>query len=202
MKRTLYLLALALAVVTAVGYVVGKGWEEEAQMAEAEMSFVQKFNMWKRQAKNGDADAQYRLGVYFDTERTNYLHAQKWYRVAATKGQHSGAQYKLGQLYMNGRGVENDLPAAMHWFRKSANLGDARGQFFVGISYRDGWERKPNFIEAYKWFYLANKDADLVRAEDPRFDPTEALAELEKKMSRFDIEKAVELANKWRRGGK
>ena len=198
MKRFLYLLALGLAVITAVGYVVGKDWEEEQKQVAVEVSLSQQLKTWKVRSKRGDADSQYRLGEYYDRQRTDYLTAQKWYRVAATKGRHAGAQYKLGQLYLNGRGVDNDLPEAMKWFRLSANGGDARAQFFVGVSYRDGWERKPDFIEAYKWFLLSNKNAKLVLSEEERFDPREALVELDRKMSKFDRERARERAAKWR----
>ncbi len=202
MKRILYLVALLLSILTAIGYVVGKNWEKEAQKVEAEMSFGEKITMWKQRAKKGEPEYQYKLASYYDDVRKNYLDAQKWYRVAATKGQHAGAQYRLGQLYMTGRGVENDLSSAMQWFRKAASLGDVRGQFFLGIAERDGWERKPDFIEAYKWFYLSNRDAELVRKEDYRYDPVVSLAELEKVMSQFNIERAVERAKNWKPVGK
>lgn len=197
MKRTLYLIALALAVFTAIAYVIGKGWEEEAKVQHVEMTKVQKIKMWFKLAKEGDPDAQYALGHYYESDRLDYLNAQKWFRVAATKGQHAGAQYKLAQLYLNGRGVENNLPNAMKWFRLSADGGDPRGQYFLGVAHRDGWERKPDFIEAYKWFLLANRDPDLVRGEEERFDPQEALLEMDQKMSKFDREEAQKRADKW-----
>lgn len=198
MKNFLYLLALVLGVATAIGYVVGKGWEEEAAKQHAEMSKSQRIGMWKKQAHLGDPQAQYLLGDYYEKERTDYLNAQKWYRYAAIKGQHAGAQYRLAQLYMNGRGVENNLPEAMKWFRLSAAQGEARAQFFLGVAERDGWERKADFIEAYKWFLLANRDATSVRAEDPRYDPTVALQELDAKMSKFNREEGQKRADKWR----
>lgn len=197
MKRNLYLLALALAVLTAIGYSIGKDWEKEAQVVEAQESLVDQVKRWRGQAAQGNPDAQYRLGMYFEDYRLDYLSAQKWYRVAATKGQHAGAQYKLAQLYMNGLGVENNVAVAMDWFRQSAQKGDVRAQFFMGVAHRDGWARRADFIQAYKWFLLANRDAAKVRAENERFDPTKALAEMDDKMTRFDREKARELANKW-----
>lgn len=197
MKRTLYLIALVLAVFTAVAYVIGKGWEKEAEIQKIEMTKGQKIKMWLQQAKKGDPDAQYALGLYYEKDRVDYLNAQKWFRVAATKGQHGGAQYKLAQLYLNGRGVENNLPNAMKWFRLSAEKGDARGQYFLGVAKRDGWEEKPDFIEAYKWFLLANKNPSLVSGEEERFDTAKALAEMDRKMSKFDREEAQKRADKW-----
>jgi len=198
MKRVLYLIALILAVFTAIAYVVGTGWEDEEVKVKAEMSLSKKLKMWKVKAKKGDPESQYNLGAYYETQRKDYLNAQKWYRVAATKGRHAGSQYKLAQLYMNGRGVENNLPMTMKWFRLSAAQGDARGQYFLGVAQRDGWERKNDYIEAYKWFWLANKNAELVRSEDPRFDPEDALAELDAVMSQFNRDQGIKRAKKWR----
>jgi len=197
MKIILYCVAVVLAVVTAIGYVVGKGWEEEARVGQIQLSKSQLVALWSEQAKAGDPEAQYQLGRYYDRDRVDYLTAQKWYRVAATRGNHAGAQYKLGQLYLNGRGVENNLPNAMMWFRKAAEGGDARGQYFLGVSQRDGWERKPDFIEAYKWFLLANRDPELVLGEEARFDPQKALLELDAVMSEFDRAEAQKRADKW-----
>lgn len=198
MKRILYLFALLLTIVTAIGYTIAKNREKEAQVSEVEISRTQQVRTWRMQALQGIPQAQYQLGIYYEKDRGDYLNAQKWYRVAATKGQHGGAQYKLANLYMNGQGVENNLAEAMKWFRQSAAKGDVRAQFFMGVALRDGWERKSDFIEAYKWFLLANRDAPAVRAENPRFDPMAALAELDGKMSRFDRKQARQLARSWR----
>lgn len=201
MKQFLYFLAFGLAITTAIGYVVGKGWEEDAIQAEIQMSAVKKINAIKKRARNGDGQAQYELGMHYENpngERHDYLAAQKWYRAAAGRGQHAGAKYKLGQLYLNGRGVENDLSLALEWFQRSARQGDPRGQFFLGISQRDGWQRRADFIEAYKWFLLANRNASLVLGENPNYDLSVVLAELDAKMSKFDREQAQIRASNWK----
>lgn len=197
MKRNLYLFALLLTIITAVGYTIGKNWEKEAKITQVVVDRGAQVQTWRKQAMQGNPEAQYQLGIYYEKDRTDYLNAQKWYRVAATKGQHAGAQYKLAQLYMNGLGVENNLAEAMKWFRLSSAKGDVRAQFFMGVSYRDGWERKADFIEAYKWFLLANRDAQKVREENERFDPYVALVELDRRMSKFDREQAEQMAQGW-----
>jgi len=201
MKKILYILAFGLAIITAVGYVIGKGWEEDAIQKNIETTAAKKINDIKRNAAQGDGEAQYQLGLHYENangERHDYLAAQKWYRAAASRNQHAGAKYKLGQLYLNGRGVENDLSLAMKWFTQAAHQGDPRGQFFVGISKRDGWERKQDFIEAYKWFLLANRKASIVSAENSNFDLSTALAELDRKMSSFDRKQAKKRAMAWK----
>jgi len=201
MKKILYFVAFGLAIITAVGYVVGKGWEKDAIQEDIKMVAAKKITTIKRKAAAGDGEAQYQLGLHYENvtgERHDYLAAQKWYRIAASRNQHAGAKYKLGQLYLNGRGVENELSLAMKWFTQSAYQGDARGQYFLGVSQRDGWERKQNFIDAYKWFLLANRNAALVLSENPNYDPYAAMVELERKMSKFDRKQAEKRAKAWR----
>lgn len=197
MKFKLYFLAAFLTILTALGYAVGKNMEENALIRDTEMSMAQQVKMWQAGAVAGDSESQYLYGLYFE-QRQDYLNAQKWYRVGAIRGKHGGAQYKLAQLYMNGQGVENDLNEAMKWFVASAAQGDVRAQFILGVSERDGWEGQPDRIEAYKWFLLSNRDPDKVMAEDARYNPPVALAEMDAVMSRFNREIAQKRADKWR----
>jgi TPR repeat protein len=45
--------------------------------------------------------------------------AARWYRKAADQG-HALAQYNLGLLYANGRGVAQDKAQARAWMQKAA----------------------------------------------------------------------------------
>ena len=67
---------------------------------------------WYRLAADqGDAGAQYNLGVMYDNGQgvpQNYAEAVKWYRLAADQGDAS-AQYNLGVMYDNGRGRAAEL---------------------------------------------------------------------------------------------
>ena len=40
----------------------------------------------------------------------------------------AGAQYTLGWMYCNGRGVKQDDSLAVDWYRKAAEQGDASSQ--------------------------------------------------------------------------
>jgi uncharacterized protein len=46
----------------------------------------------------------------------------KWYRLAAT-GEDSRAQYNLGWLFANGKGVAQNLVCAHMWLNEAANRG-------------------------------------------------------------------------------
>ena len=48
-------------------------------------------------------EAQYNLGIMYDSVIDNDKEAMKWYRRAAEQG-HEEAQYKLGMMYLNTEG--------------------------------------------------------------------------------------------------
>ena len=67
-------------------------------------------------AEQGDAEAQFSLGVMYATGEGIFkddAEAVRWYRLAAKQG-HASAQFNLGVRYANGAGVpEDDAEAAM-----------------------------------------------------------------------------------------
>jgi len=48
----------------------------------------------------------------------------EWYREAAESG-HTSAQFNLGVMYENGRGVDKDDSSAVEWYREAAELHHA-----------------------------------------------------------------------------
>lgn len=67
-------------------------------------------------AKQGEAEAQYCMGVCFETHK-NCNYAIEWYRKAAEQG-HAGAQYKLSYVDYDIDG--NDYDEAVKWYLKAA----------------------------------------------------------------------------------
>ena len=68
-------------------------------------------------AEQGDAEAQYNLGVMYDQGYgvpQDYAEAMKWYRKAAEQGD-AEAQHSLGYMYRNGLGVPQDYVLAHMW---------------------------------------------------------------------------------------
>ena len=80
-------------------------------------------------------------------------------RTRANAGD-AGAQYNLGVMYDNGRGVPEDDVEAAAWYRKAAEQGYAAAQFNLGLSYINGRGVPQDDVEAYKWFNLATTYAD------------------------------------------
>jgi len=77
-------------------------------------------------AHNGEARAQYDLGVMYDKGQgvpQSDAVAMQWYERAAAQGE-PRAQYNLGLMYLNGQGVPPDLVTAYYWVSLSAGHGN------------------------------------------------------------------------------
>ena len=74
-------------------------------------------------AKQGNAKAQFRMGVLYTLGRgvpQNFQQAAKWYRLAADQGL-AEAQNNLGDSYYSGQGLTQDFKQAAKWFRLAAD---------------------------------------------------------------------------------
>ena len=65
------------------------------------------------------------------------------------------AQYQLGNMYLNGIGVEQKYFMAVHWFRKAAEQREAIAQYFLGMMYAHGRGVMRNNDEAIYWYSKA-----------------------------------------------
>jgi TPR repeat protein len=113
-------------------------------------------------AKQGNADAQYNLGVMYNEgqgvpEDDNA--AFKWYTLAAEQG-NAGAQVILGLIYDNGRGVPQDDKTAVKWYTLAAEQGDVYSQYNLGVMYEGGWGVPKDDKTAVKWYRLAAKQGN------------------------------------------
>ena len=61
------------------------------------------------------------------------------------------AQYNLGWIYANGRGVTQDYKEAVTWYRKAAQQGEAMAQANLGVMYMNGTGVTQDYKEAFKW---------------------------------------------------
>lgn len=109
-------------------------------------------------AREGDADAQFRLGraALLDPTRSreDADEALGWIRQAANAGHH-GAMVQLGKLYRNGVGVAQNYTLAHKWIVQAALAGDAEGMLELGRLYRSGIGVEPDLMQAYAWFNRA-----------------------------------------------
>ncbi|MDC1211324.1 sel1 repeat family protein [Porticoccaceae bacterium] len=67
----------------------------------------------------------------------------------------ASAQWKLGIMYGNGRGVPENDAEAVKWYRKAADQGHAKPQYNLGNMYYRGDGVPENNIRAYVWWSMA-----------------------------------------------
>ena len=151
---------------------------------------------WQPLAKQGDAVAQYHLGLLYSKGQgvlKDDVQARQWYEKAAVQG-HVDAQVNLGMLLDYGRGGPQDFKMAVRWYLRSANQGNELAQRKLGLLYERGDGVQQDFVQAYMWYKLGA--ASGVKAGIVLRD---ALAI---RMTSDQLLEAQKLAREWRPKGK
>lgn len=86
-------------------------------------------------------------------DQGDYATAAKEWRPIADGGE-PAAQFNLGMLYYDGRGVPQDFEEAVKWLRRSADQGYAKAQHNLGALYGVGKGVRRDYVQAYKWLSL------------------------------------------------
>ncbi len=126
---------------------------EETQPAD----FASATSEWRRMAEQGQAAAQYNLGIMYEYGRgvrQNDVEAAKWYRKASVQGV-SVAQYKLGIMYDNGWGVPPSDTEAVRWYSNAAEQGHPLAQHDLAFMYVAGTGVAQDYLRAYMWLNIA-----------------------------------------------
>ncbi len=122
----------------------------------------QALEVLRSRAEQGDAEAQYNLGVMYQTGSgapQDYGEAVRLYRLAADQG-YAPAQSNLGVAYQNGSGVPQDDAEAVRLYRLAADQGYALAQNNLGFMYANGAGVPVDATEAMRWFTLAAEQGD------------------------------------------
>jgi TPR repeat protein len=107
-------------------------------------------------------------------------------------------------MYAAGLGVPQDYEAAMLWYRKSAEQGNAAALFGLGGMYFEGRRVPRDYMQAYIWFSLAASQLDAEDATTPgQFRYEAAMArqsrnEAAAKLTPAQIAEAQKLAREWK----
>ncbi len=117
----------------------------------------------------------------------------------------SDAQFQLGALFYQGKGVQRDYTQAFLWYRRAAQQGNADAQYSLGNMYLMGEGIKQDDYQARQWYEKASEQghegaqhnlASLQRiataepAAKPEYDPeTNNLAENEEALEEEPEEK-------------
>jgi len=137
MVRHCATLVRASLVLVAIGGAATADPFEDAVAAYQSGDYGAALKVWSRLAEQGDADAQFRLGVMYESGQgvlRSDAEAIKWYRKAAERDD-AVAQFNLGIMYAKG-GSPNHAEAVL-WYRRAADHGLAGAQFNLGMMYVD-----------------------------------------------------------------
>ncbi len=152
---------------------------------------------WRPLAKQGDANAQFNLGLMYSKGRgvpQDFAKALQWYRKAAEQGNVS-AQFSLGIFYATGRGVPQDDAEAVGWWHKAAEQGHANAQYNLGLMYSKGRGIPQDYAQAHMWYNLAASRHPPGEDRDRAVKNRDIVA---KRMTPAQIAEAEKLAREWR----
>ena len=122
MKAWLYILVFLWPLVS-----IGQTGTDPAVEAFNRGDYETAHRAWRARAEQGDASAQFNLGIIWDNGlgvSEDDTEAFRWYRLAAQNG-NADAQYSLGRLYYLGKVVPQDFSEALRWYRLAAQNGNA-----------------------------------------------------------------------------
>jgi tetratricopeptide (TPR) repeat protein len=152
--------------------------------------------LWHPLAEQGDADAQFHLGVMYESGQgvlRNDAEAIKWYREAA--GQDDAvAQFNLGVMYA--KCTSPNYAEAALWYRLAANHGLAGAQFNLGMMYAEGEGLTQDYVRAHMWLDVAASQVPALGAKQ-RNSTVDARNRVASKMSPQQIVEAQQLAFEW-----
>ena len=143
-----------------------KAADNDHALAQAAMGVVYCFGLYgieqnyplsekylKIAAEKNIADAQaYLAFLYINIE--NYDQAIVWARKAA-QSENEHAFTILGQIYMDGLGVDRDPIEGLKWYEKAADKGDADSQNLVGNLHSDNRIGVCDLAKSFKYYQMA-----------------------------------------------
>jgi TPR repeat protein len=87
--------------------------------------------------------------------RGDFAGAVALWRPLANQG-NAQAQFFMGTMYENGKGVAQDYKEAMKWYRLAADYkGYEAPLYALGSMYRNGRGVAQDYVHAYMWYSIA-----------------------------------------------
>lgn len=115
------------------------GPEEDNALAEKEFArgdLVVSMSLWRKAAQAGYAPSQVWLGDILDKAEED-AGAVEWYKKAAEQGS-AGGEYGLGQMYLKGEGVKQDVALGRQYVERAANKNHVEAVKSMMTVYRQG----------------------------------------------------------------
>jgi TPR repeat protein len=180
----------------AIGGAASAGPFEDAVAAYQRGDYATALRLWHPLAEQGDADAQFHLGVMYESGQgglRNDAEAIKWYRKAADQDD-AVAQINLGIMYA--KGVSPNHAEAALWYRLAADHGLAGAQFNLGMMYVEGQGMSQDYVQAHMWLQLAAAQLPSL-GTNQRNTTVDARDRVASKMTLQQIGEAQQLAFEW-----
>jgi TPR repeat protein len=156
-RRSIFV-RITIALVLSMVCLAAPAWADfkVGEKAYQRGDFATALREWQPLAKQGQAIAQYHLGLLYSNGQgvpKDDAQARQWYEKAANQ-EHADAQVNLGSLYDYGRGGPQDFRMAVRWYRRSANQGNDLAQRRLGLLYERGDGVPKDYVQAYMWYKL------------------------------------------------
>lgn len=129
------------------------GPAEDNALAEKEFArgdLVVSMSLWRKAANAGYAPSQVWLGDIQDKAEED-AEAVEWYKKAADQG-NAGGEYGLGQMYLKGEGITQDLALGRQYIERAANKNHVEAVKWMMTTYRQGGMGLPvDHVQADVW---------------------------------------------------
>ncbi len=162
MKNTIKAFALGLSLLLANVSVCSAQDFQKGLEAAQKGDLAAALREWRPLAEQGQAGAQYNLGLMYDNGRgvtQDYKEAVRLFALAAAQGL-AEAQYNLGLMYKNSQGVTQDYKEAVRLYGLAAAQGNANAQNNLGAMYANGLGVTQDYKEAVRLYGLAAEQGD------------------------------------------
>ncbi|MBD5355432.1 MAG: SEL1-like repeat protein [Bacteroides sp.] len=143
-----------LLIVSGSGYACAQGQISREKRSIAVKTPVQKSKPEKTVTRQSVDISQLMFKAKEEEDNGNYSAAANWYRQAADNG-NAEAQYQLGNMYFEGKGVSKYQEVALDLYYKSAEQGNINAIKKIGDMYYDGIGVDKNSPAAAEWYRVA-----------------------------------------------
>jgi len=154
---------------------------------------------WQQQARAGDSDAQYQLGLALQqgvNGKANIYEAINWFTKAANSG-HKDAQYALALIYQSNASTAEDERKFVTWLKKAAEHNHVGAQYYLGMMYANGEQVAKDPKMARKWFekagqsgHIAAKIALAEIVDSPKTKQTQEVKKVQPKLAKSQVKPA------------
>jgi len=106
------------------------------------------------------------------------------------------AQYDVARMYERGDGLQQELRAAVRWYRRAGDQGHTAAQVRLGVLYGESREMPRDYLKAYMWLAVVLETTP-EEEEEARREARAALDRLEGRLPRSMIAEGQALAERW-----